>query len=64
MLYLKLKLNFEYLLLATGSEVSLAIEVAKDLDKQGKGVRVVSMPNWFALSNKQTSIKNQLFQKN
>ena len=44
MLYLKLKLNLNIYYSATGSEVSLAcIEVAKDLDKQGKGVRVVSV---------------------
>ena len=47
----------EYLLLATGSEVSLAIEVAKDLDKQGKGVRVVSMPNWFAFEQQTDEYK-------
>ena len=35
----------EFLLLATGSEVNLAIEAAKDLEAQGKGARVVSMPN-------------------
>jgi len=33
-------------LFATGSEVSLAIDVAKALEKHGKKVRVVSMPCW------------------
>jgi transketolase len=33
------------ILLATGSEVSLAIEAQKELEKQGKFVRVVSMPS-------------------
>lgn len=53
----------EYLLLATGSEVSLAIEVAKDLDKQGKGVRVVSMPNWFAFEQQSEEYKESVIPK-
>ena len=35
----------ELILIATGSEVSLALECAKDLEKEGKKVRVVSMPS-------------------
>ncbi|UDI78351.1 transketolase [Staphylococcus taiwanensis] len=54
----------EYLLLATGSEVSLAIEAAKDLDKQGKGVRVVSMPNWFAFEQQSDEYKESVIPKN
>ena len=53
----------EYLLLATGSEVSLAIEAAKDLDKQGKGVRVVSMPNWFAFEQQTDEYKESVIPK-
>ena len=53
----------EYLLLATGSEVILAIEVAKDLDKQGKGVRVVSMPNWFAFEQQTDEYKESVIPK-
>ena len=53
----------EYLLLATGSEVSLAIEAAKDLDKQGKGVRVVSMPNWFAFEQQSDEYKASVIPK-
>jgi transketolase len=34
----------DLVLIATGSEVSLAIEVSKSLEKDGKGARVVSMP--------------------
>ncbi|GIP34536.1 transketolase [Paenibacillus sp. J2TS4] len=34
------------ILLATGSEVSLAMEARKQLAEQGIGVRVVSMPSW------------------
>ena len=53
----------EYLLLATGSEVSLAIEAVKDLDKQGKGVRVVSMPNWFAFEQQSDEYKESVIPK-
>lgn len=41
-------------LLATGTEVSLAIEAAADLAKGGLGVAVVSMPSW-ELFERQTS---------
>lgn len=39
----------EVILLATGSEVQLAVEAAKELENQGVGTRVVSMPvmEWF-----------------
>src|SRR5699024_6781058 len=47
----------EFLLLATGSEVNLAIEAAKDLEAQGKGVRVVSMPNWNAFDQQTDEYK-------
>ncbi|MCB1084487.1 MAG: transketolase, partial [Chlamydiia bacterium] len=36
----------DYSLFATGSEVSLALDVAHALEKQGKHVRVVSLPCW------------------
>lgn len=36
----------DYTLFATGSEVSLAMQVAMELEKRGKDVRVVSMPCW------------------
>ena len=35
----------ERIIIATGSEVSLAVNVAKELEKDGEGVRVVSMPS-------------------
>jgi transketolase len=40
----KSKPNFT--LFATGSEVSLALNVASELEKRGKSVRVVSLPCW------------------
>lgn len=36
----------DFTLIATGSEVSLALGVAKELEKHGKSVRVISMPCW------------------
>jgi transketolase len=36
----------DYTLFATGSELSLALDVAEGLEKRGKDVRVVSMPCW------------------
>ncbi|MCD8878537.1 transketolase [Staphylococcus kloosii] len=50
----------EFLLLATGSEVNLAVEAAKDLDAQGKGVRVVSMPNWHAFDQQSDEYKESV----
>jgi transketolase len=36
----------EAVIIATGSEVSIAIEAAEQLSREGKNVRVVSMPSW------------------
>ncbi|GAB4190700.1 MAG: transketolase [Simkaniaceae bacterium] len=43
----------DFTLMATGSEVSLAVDVAEALEKMGKKVRVISMPCWeiFALQS-------------
>ncbi len=51
--------NIEYLILATGSEVQLAIDVAKEL---GPGSRVVSMPSW-ELFEKQTKAYKEFLLK-
>lgn len=47
-------------LLATGSEVNLAVEVADKLEKEGKGVRVVSMPNMTAFEQQPASYVNEV----
>ncbi|HOZ37492.1 MAG TPA: transketolase [Anaerolineaceae bacterium] len=36
----------DIILMATGSELSLALEAGKRLEKQGRNVRVVSFPSW------------------
>ena len=38
--------GFDLILIATGSEVSLAVDAAKQLEAKGTKVRVVSMPCW------------------
>lgn len=52
--------QLEYLLLASGSEVNLAVEAAKELEQQGKGVRVISMPNWYAFEQQSTEYKESI----
>lgn len=52
--------QLEYLLLASGSEVNLAVEVAKELEQQGKGVRVISMPNWYAFEQQSSEYKESI----
>lgn len=52
--------RLEYLLLASGSEVNLAVEAAKELEQQGKGVRVISMPNWYAFEQQSSEYKESI----
>ena len=52
--------QLEYLLLASGSEVNLAVEAAKELEQQGKGVRVISMPNWYAFEQQSSDYKESI----
>jgi transketolase len=46
------------LLIATGSEVALAMEAAADLVKQGERVRVVSMPCWELFAEQPESYRH------
>lgn len=50
----------DYTLLATGSEVSLALDVASALEKRGKDVRVVSMPCWEIYEQQPAEYKNSV----
>ena len=52
--------QLDYLLLASGSEVNLAVEAAKELEQQGKGVRVISMPNWYAFEQQSSEYKESI----
>lgn len=51
----------DYLLVATGSEVSLALDVARELEKRDKSVRVVSMPCWEIFENQSDEYKESVF---
>lgn len=50
----------EFLLIATGSELSLALDVAAELEKLGKSVRVVSMPCWEIFENQPQEYRNSV----
>lgn len=50
----------DYTLFATGSEVALALSVAKELEKRGKAVRVVSMPCWQIFEKQETDYKKSV----
>ncbi|MEQ6390954.1 transketolase [Bacillaceae bacterium S4-13-58] len=48
------------LLLATGSEVQLAVEAQKELSNQGIDVAVVSMPSWDRFNKQDASYKEEV----
>ncbi|MGC1878902.1 MAG: transketolase [Rhabdochlamydiaceae bacterium] len=50
----------DFTLMATGSEVSLAIDVAIALEKLGKSVRVISMPCWELFEEQSDEYKRNL----
>ncbi len=50
-----------YTLIATGSELSLALDVAKELEKRGHATRVVSMPCWELFESQHQSYKDSIF---
>jgi transketolase len=51
----------DYMLVATGSEVHLALDVANALEKHGKSVRVVSMPCWELFDMQNADYKKSVF---
>ena len=50
----------EVTLLATGSEVSIATDVRKRLQKTGIPTRVISMPCWELLENLESSVRENV----
>ena len=50
------------IIIATGSEVSLALSIAEKLSKKGMEIRVVSMPCMRLLKNNQKRIKKKCYQ--
>lgn len=51
----------DFTLIATGSELHLAMNVAAELEKMGKKARVVSMPSWEIFENQSKEYKNSIF---
>lgn len=51
----------DYTLIGTGSELSLAMNVAKELEKLGKSVRVISMPCWAIFEEQSSEYKESIF---
>lgn len=50
----------DFTLFATGSELSLAVDVAKQLQKLGKQVRVISMPCWAIFEEQDDEYKESI----
>lgn len=53
--------NPDYTLIATGSELSLAVDVAQELAKHDKTARVISMPCWEIFEMQSKEYKESLF---
>jgi transketolase len=51
----------DYTLIATGSEVWLAVDVAKELEKLGKQVRVISFPCWELFEKQDAAYQEEVF---
>jgi transketolase len=54
----------DLIFIATGSEVSLAIKAAEQLEAEGKSVRVVSFPSWEIFEQQSDEYKKQIFPEN
>lgn len=55
--------EMDAILIATGSEVSLAIDAQKELRKKGIQVRVVSMPSWDLFEQQSEAYKEEVLPK-
>ena len=56
--------DYDTILIATGSEVALAIDVARELEKDGSKVRVVSMPSVELFEEQSKEYKEELLPLN
>ncbi|MBM3197904.1 MAG: transketolase, partial [Chlamydiae bacterium] len=52
----------DFSLFATGSELSLAMDVARALEKTGKAVRVISIPCWSLFDSQPESYRRKILQ--
>ena len=50
----------EIILIGTGSELSLALEAAAQLEAQGKTVQVVSLPSWELFERQPQSYRDEV----
>ncbi|MDO5047016.1 MAG: transketolase [Anaerococcus sp.] len=55
--------NPDLILIATGSEVALALDTAKALEEDGRKIRVVSMPSMELFRNQEDSYKEEILPK-
>lgn len=55
--------NPDLVLIATGSEVALALDTAKSLEEEGKNIRVVSMPSMELFRAQDDSYKKEILPK-
>lgn len=55
--------EFELILIATGSEVQLALKAQASLEKEGIFTRVVSMPSWDLFEQQELSYKEEVLPK-
>lgn len=53
--------KIDIILIASGSEVHLALESGKKLNESGIGVRVVSMPSWQLFESQSNEYKRKIF---
>ncbi|HEX9252767.1 MAG TPA: transketolase [Ignavibacteriaceae bacterium] len=53
--------NPDLLLIATGSEVSLSLKAADQLEAEGKVVRVISFPSWEIFEQQSDEYKKKIF---
>ena len=58
------KAEVEYILISCGSELNLAIMAAKELENEGKAVRVVSMPSQFIFLKQSKEYQESVLPKN
>lgn len=56
--------DLEYIILASGSEVSIAIQAAEDLEVKGHGTRVVSMPSMELFEEQSKEYKAEVLPSN
>lgn len=56
--------DFEAIIIATGSEVELAVEAKSKLNEQGVKVRIVSMPSTNIFDNQSTDYQESVLPKN